>query len=39
MSRAIDDLVEIKRKHPSIILRMIALTDGYDTGHDEGNSP
>ena len=31
MAMAIKDLLEIKKKYPNIILRIIALTDGEDT--------
>ena len=30
MDAAINSLVEIKKKYPNIVLRMIALTDGED---------
>ncbi len=30
MGAAIDSLIDIKKKYPNIVLRMIALTDGED---------
>ena len=35
MDKAIDSLLEIKQKHPNIILRMIALTDGEDNDSEK----
>jgi len=30
MGKAIESLIEVKKKYPNIILRIIALTDGED---------
>jgi len=35
MEIAIKSLIEIKKKHPNIILRMIALTDGEDNDSEK----